>query len=900
MSLEAILGPDGAIARRLQNYEQRPQQVEMAQAVAHAIASRTHLLVEAGTGVGKSFAYLVPAIQAAMADPDCRVVVSTNTISLQEQLIQKDLPFLQLVMAGFRAVLVKGRSNYLSRRRLQVAAHHAGNFFAEANALDQLRQISHWAIHTKDGSRSDLEFEPIPAVWSQVESDGSNCLSRKCPTYAQCFYFKARRQMQDAQVLVVNHALLFSDLALRCKGSEFGLLPKFRVAILDEGHTVEDIAALHFGLQVSSLQIQYFLTRLFSPSTQRGLLAFHGTDEALRQVSQTRFAAEQFFEATLNLVSPHSRKNTEDQRAIFANTLIRVRKPLGVADLLSEELRNLGSCLQGMAAKIEQQEEQIELAAAAERSQRLAAAVQQWLTQDLAGQVYWIETEARPARTPSVTLACAPIEVGTALRQQLYEQFGTVVLTSATLSTGGPHGLDHFRRRLGLENCTTLQLGSPFNYRAQAELHLFRNLPDPRQDEATYEDALAAQIQHYVARTSGRAFVLFTNYQLLRRLADRLREWLGEQGLLLLAQGDGLPRQKMLERFRATGNAVIFGVDSFWQGVDVPGEALSNVIITKLPFPVPTRPLIEARMEAITTSGGNAFLEYLLPQAILKLKQGVGRLIRTRQDRGLIVLLDPRVLTKHYGEAFLRALPECRRCVDGVSEEASRFPSQSSGPERARLADPTPNRSSCALCAGQMPGVVPPLDQAILECVRSLSGQLSCMQLTRLLLGLDREFQEHPYFGRYARQAVVRIYGQVHELRAGNHLHKDANHHLWPSTAPDKNLAARVHALGESGSVEHVPELIQALEHDSGNVRRLAASALGKLRALAAVESLLALLRKEQGPQVRQYAIKALGKIGDPRARKLLEQICADEDETAYNRQAADAALRSLRKPPSG
>jgi hypothetical protein len=617
--------------------------------------------------------------------------------------------------------------------------------------------------------------------------------------------------------------------------------------------------------------------------------------------------------------------------------MFRVREPLGVANLLSEELKKLGSRLETLAAEGDQEEEQIELTAAAERSQGLAVAVQQWLGQELPCQLYWIETEAKLGRSPSVTLACAPVEVGTALRQHLFEQVPTVVLTSATLSTGGPHGFNHIRRRLGLEDCATLQLGSPFNYREQAELHLFRNLPDPTREEAAYEDAIAEQIQRYVARTRGRAFVLFTSYQALRRMADRLRRWLNERGLLLLAQGDGLPRQKMLERFRATGNAVIFGVDSFWQGIDVQGDALSNVIIPRLPFPVPSRPLIEARVEAITTSGGDAFLEYMLPQAIIKLKQGVGRLIRTRRDRGLIVLLDPRVLTKRYGEAFLQALPDCRRCFDGVSDEASPDPSQPCGPEIDQLPASPQEPSRSGVLARQQPAA---MEDAILECVRSMPGQLSCMQLTRLLLGLDREFQDHPLFGRYARQAVVRIYAQVDELRAHNWLHKDAHHRLWPTIAPvgerelarqppelgthvagdcqqtgrprtvqnptsqlkkveggvhvDKNLAAWVHALGESGSVEHVPELIQALEHDSGNVRRLAASALGKLRALAAVESLLALLQREKGPQVRQYAIKALGKIGDPQARKLLVQIRADECEMAYNRRAADVVLRSL------
>jgi ATP-dependent DNA helicase DinG len=836
MSLEAILGPDGAIARGLHNYEYRPQQMQMAQAVEHAIACRSHLMVEAGTGVGKTFAYLVPAIQAAIGDPDCRVVISTNTISLQEQLIQKDIPFLQSVLPPFRSVLVKGRSNYISMRRLRVAWQHAGNLFGEDGAIEQLHQIGQWANHTKDGSRSDLDFEPRPSVWSQIESDSNICLGRKCPTYASCFYFKARRQMQEAHLLVVNHALLFRDLALRRTGSDFGLLPKYRVAILDEGHTLEDIAAQHFGLQVSSTQLEYLLNRLFSPRTQRGLLVFHGTGEAMRQVSQTRLAAEQFFAAVLGWISRHTPTNGRQQFAAFADTMFRVREPASVPDMLSEELKKLASCLDTIAAKVKREEEQIELKAAAERSGTLAVALEQWLSQQLAGQVYWIEKRGKPARIPTVTLACAPIEVGSALRRQLYEQVPTVVLTSATLSTGGPRGFDHFRARLGLEVCTALQLGSPFNYREQAELHLFRDLPDPTRAEAAYEDAIAAQIQHYVERTHGRAFVLFTSHLMLRRLADRLREWLSQRNFVLLAQGDGLPRQKMLERFRAAGNAVLFGVDSFWQGVDVQGEALSNVIITKLPFPAPGQPINEARMEAITASGGNAFLEYLLPQAVIKLKQGFGRLIRTRRDRGLVVLLDPRVLTKPYGEVFLHALPDCHRFVDGVTIGANRSPNESCGPKTV-----LPKR--------------PP--------------QLA----TR---GPDSDHQDET-----ARSPAIKTPApQLEKAKS--------------QVSPDKNLAARVHALGESSSAEHVPELIRALDDDNGNVRRLAASALGKLRARAAVESLLALLQRKKGPQVRLYAIKALGKIGDPRARQLLERIHADAWEIGYNRVAAGIALRSL------
>jgi ATP-dependent DNA helicase DinG len=635
--MEEIFGPDGLVARAHPEYEYRPGQIQMAEAVLRAFEEKRHLIVEAGTGTGKTLAYLVPAIAAATAR-GARVIISTGTKNLQEQLMAKDIPFLQQVLPRkFTAAYMKGRTNYACLQRIRRAENSP--VLEGLDELDYFDEVRQWARESQTGDRAELINLPENlSFWRHLDARSEICVGQKCPDYDPCFITRMRQRAMDADIVIVNHHLFFADLALR--NSEYGqVLPDYSAVIFDEAHLIEDVAAEYFGAQVSSYQMEDLVRDL-------ALLPITNVDvnkELTRIAARLSRFGDNFW------MGFREGRGEEGRFPILPGTFARKRTdgeieatPLGDAYLsLDGALERLETTLDAIS------DQPLEVENLLRRVRQIRFDLQFIVAGDDKHFVYWTERRGR-----GLFLRASPIDVSSLLQDKLFERVETVVLTSATLASAG--NFNFIRERLGLAEADDLVAPSSYDYQSQTVLYLPTRLPDPRSPQ--FMDAAANEIVNILNATEGRAFVLSTSKASMNALYERVAS---EVDFPCFLQGTA-SKAGLLEKFRETPNAVLFATSSFWQGVDVRGEQLSCVIIDKLPFAVPSDPVVAARQRYIDEQGGSSFYEYSVPQAIISLKQGLGRLIRSTTDRGVLAILDPRLRTKAYGRVFLESLPPCR------------------------------------------------------------------------------------------------------------------------------------------------------------------------------------------------------------------------------------------------
>lgn len=705
-TIAAELGPSGPIARALSGYELRREQIRMAERVAETFTHGGILVVEAGTGTGKSLAYLVPAIHWSRAQGE-RVIVSTNTINLQEQLVRIDLPLLaEHLGVAFRAALVKGRGNYLCLRKAAEVRSAPGLTLDEA--LDrEIASILQWSDTTSDGTLADLPFVPRPDAWEALVAEHDDCLRARCPEYDRCFFYTARKEAAQAELLVVNHHLLLSDLQLRSllpDDAASGVLPPATRVVIDEAHHLEDVTTDHFGAEVTMRRIERLLWRLQHPRTaergvlpalQQKLLSLGAAEDRLTAMGAARWIEEglrrrvpalardasRTFDRLLLEVAPLVPRSADaDEQRLRIIAEVRAVAAWKVAE---SSLGELVRAIEAFVGEVEPVLERIallspsgveatlflgkQLEALAGRLSAIALDLASFLgdTPDLCR---WFAVRRHAGRSPTLILACAPVEAGPVLRDSLFASFESTVLTSATLSV--ERRFEYFLERVGLDllpqgSVETLRLESPYHFADQALIGIPVDVPPP--DTAGYEPALSDVIARTIEASGGGAFVLFTSYAALSRAHEALLGRLQSRGFPVLRQGEA-GRTALLDRFRGDRASVLFATDSFWEGVDVRGEGLRAIVITRLPFRVPSDPIVLARSEAIAARGQSPFADYALPQAVIKLRQGFGRLIRSHDDTGVVVIADSRLARKQYGEVFLHSLPPARLAIGPTDE----------------------------------------------------------------------------------------------------------------------------------------------------------------------------------------------------------------------------------------
>jgi ATP-dependent DNA helicase DinG len=671
-ALAAILEPGGELSKKMDRYEARESQIGMLRFTAQTFNEGGIGIAEAGTGVGKSLAYLIPALSWVCHNEE-RVVISTATINLQEQLMDKDIPLVRRLLGkDIPAVLVKGRGNYLCHTRLREALEEKTFFDEDDSALDGIEK---WAKESPSGSRSDLPFFPGEGLWARVCSGADTCAGLYCPCRERCFLLKARREAAAAKVLVVNHHLLFADLALRVQGMGFdatAVLPPFHRLIFDEAHNIENSATSFFSESINRLSVYLYMSRLLRSKGRRraGLflkvaaLAGSGqeskTEKIPGYIAAVREAAETLETTTLPLLAESGTfRLTEETLDAAEDVLARI---WDLQRRLLDLVESLGDLFQGLSDEDKESPEIYETRLLIKRLERLAGICEQFRNPgEKTDRVFWIERKRTGAGDTFLNYLSTPLNIGNLMREAVYEPFDTVVFTSATLAVN--KSFQFWRSRLGLNEPEAPReeiFDSPFNYKEQVLVGVPADAPPPESPE--YGGYLSGFVSEALLAAEGGALVLFTSYDMLIKTCNAVRPALDKAGISLLRQGDD-ERSRLLRRFTGEVSSVLFATDSFWEGIDAPGDTLKLVIICRLPFKVPTDPVLLARMEAIRLQGGNPFLDLSLPEAVMKFKQGFGRLMRRTADHGAVLITDGRIVTKNYGRMFLSSLPETRRSI---------------------------------------------------------------------------------------------------------------------------------------------------------------------------------------------------------------------------------------------